>query len=179
MKWGRAADYLERYDWTDLMGTLASELAPLVPRGGAPRIYADANIPNGVVNFMRAQLGWDVFFVLEHEELRRARDIEHYRMARQLARTLITQDRDYEDDQAFPPKEGAGVIVFVSPDERRLCELLALADRQLFRCEPAVPLPLEGRKMRCHVGGADLHGAAGSEASPPEQRPSPDRLKTL
>ena len=161
------------------MGTLASELAPLVPRGSAPRIYADANIPNGVVNFMRAQLGWDVFFVLEHEELRRARDIEHYRMARQLARTLITQDRDYEDDQAFPPKEGAGVIVFVSPDERRLCELLALADRQLFRREPAAPLPLEGRKMKCHVGGADLSGADQPEASPPDQVPPPDRLKTL
>ena len=50
---------------------------------------------------MRTRLGWDVFFVLEHEELRRARDIEHYRLARQLARTLMTQDRDYEDDASF------------------------------------------------------------------------------
>ena len=84
---------------------------------------------------MRTRLRWDVFFVLEHEELRRARDIEHYRMARRLARTLVTQDRDYEDDAMFPPGEGAGVIVFVSPDERRLCEMLALADRDLFRSE--------------------------------------------
>jgi hypothetical protein len=161
------------------MGTLASELAPLVPRGSAPRIYADANIPNGVVNFMRADLGWDVFFVLEHEELRRARDIEHYRMARQLARTLITQDRDYEDDRAFPPKEGAGVIVFVSPDERRLCELLSLADRQLFRSEPAAALPLEGRKMTCHVGGAELSAGSGAGATPPEHVSAPHRLKSL
>src|SRR5687767_2277586 len=131
------------------MGTLATELAPHV--SGDPRIYADANIPNGVVHYMRERLGWDVFFVLEHEELRRARDIEHYRMARRLARTLITQDRDYEDGAAFPPGEGAGVIVFVSPDERRLCELLAAADRQLFRGERPAPLPLEHRKMRCHV----------------------------
>jgi len=140
------------------MGTLATELAPHVP-GDRPRIYADANMPSGVVQYMRARLEWDVFFVLEHEDLRRARDIEHYRMARQLARTLVTQDRDYENDAVFPPAEGAGVIVFVSPDERRLCELLTLADRQLFRCEGAGRLPLEGRKMRCHVGAGDLEGA--------------------
>jgi hypothetical protein len=140
------------------MGTLASELAPHVARGSAPRIYADANIPNGVVHYMRTQLAWDVFFVLEHEELRRARDIEHYRMARQLARTLLTQDRDYEDDGLFPPEDGAGVIIFISPDERRLCELLASVDRQLFRADAGSALPLEGRKMRCHLGGAEVLG---------------------
>jgi hypothetical protein len=157
------------------MGTLASELTPHVVRGSAPRIYADANIPNGVVNYMRAQLGWDVFFVLEHQELRRARDVEHYRMARQLARTLITQDRDYEDDSLFPPEEGAGVIVFVSPDERRLCELLALTDRQLFRSDRAPALPLEGRKMRCHVGAVEIlgSGGSGSAISGTAARPSP------
>lgn len=155
------------------MGTLASELAPHVTRGSAPRIYADANIPNGVVHYMRAELGWDVFFVLEHEELRRARDLEHYRMARQLARTLITQDRDYEDDAMFPPAEGAGVIVFVSPDERRLCELLTLTDRQLFRCDRAPALPLEGRKMRCDVGGAEILASAGSGARKPGTAASP------
>ena len=115
------------------MGTLASELAPIARQGDAPRIYADANMPTGVVGFMRRRLGWDVFFVLEHEELRRARDIEHYRLARQLARTLVTQDRDYEDNRVFPPSEGAGVIVFVVPDERWLCELLTRIDRDLFR----------------------------------------------
>jgi len=41
------------------MGTLASELTPHVARGSAPRIYADANIPNGVVHYMRAHLGWE------------------------------------------------------------------------------------------------------------------------
>jgi predicted nuclease of predicted toxin-antitoxin system len=158
------------------MGTLASELAPHAARGDAPRIYADANLPNGVVQFMRARLGWDVFFVLEHEELRRARDIEHYRLARQLARTLITQDRDYEDDSVFPPHEGPGVIVFVAPDELRFCELLALTDRQLFRSEPSRPLPLEGRKLRCHVGSADLPGPG---CGNPEQPPRPHRLKTV
>lgn len=140
------------------VGTLASELAPHARRSDAPRIYADANIPNGVVNFMRHRLGWDVFFVLEHEDLRRARDIEHYRLARQLARTLVTQDRDYEDNTAFPPAEGAGVMVFVVPDERRLCELLTRVDRDVFRAEGAPALPLEGRKIRCDIGAAEMLG---------------------
>ena len=142
------------------MRSLASELIPVATRGAAPRIYADANIPCGAVGFMRTRLGWDVFFVMEHEELRRARDIEHYRLARQLGRTLVTQDRDYERDAEFPPAEGAGVIVFIAPDERRLCELLARTDRELFRCAGALPIPLEGRKVRWHIGAAEPIGGA-------------------
>jgi predicted nuclease of predicted toxin-antitoxin system len=133
------------------MGTLSSELRPLTPPG-TPRIYADANIPSGVVTHMRERLSWDVFFVLEHDQLRRARDIEHYHLARQLARTLVTLDRDYEDDRRFPPGEGPGVIVFAAPDERRLCELLTRVDRDLFRAPGAAALPIEGRKIRCHPG---------------------------
>jgi hypothetical protein len=130
------------------MGTLSSELNPHAARiAQEPRIYADANIPTGVVAFMRARLHWDVLFVLEHDDLRRARDIEHYRLARQLGRTLVTLDRDYIDDRAFPPQEGAGVIVFWAPDEPRLRALLKKADRTLFRAEGAGPLPLEGRKL--------------------------------
>jgi len=130
-----------------MMGTLASELTPIACTG-APRVYADANIPFGAINFMRQRLGWDVLFVLEHYQLRRARDIEHYRLARQLARTLVTFDRDYEDDARFPPAEGAGVIVFTAPDEQRFLDLLVLVDRDLFRSEGAAALPLEGRKLR-------------------------------
>jgi hypothetical protein len=135
------------------MGTLATELAPHAARLPEPRIYADANIPLGAVEYMRARLRWDVFFVLEHDDLRRARDTEHYRLARQLGRTLVTLDRDYEDDRRFPPDEGSGVIVFSAPDERRLRQLLLRADRELFRTDGAVPLPLEGRKLRWDLGG--------------------------
>ena len=107
------------------MGTLSSELGSLAEQvASQPRVYADANMPNGVVAFMRERLGWDVLFVLEHPDLRRAHDIEHYRLARQLARTLVTLDRDYLDDRQFPPEEGAGVIVFSVPDERWLRRLL-------------------------------------------------------
>jgi hypothetical protein len=135
------------------MRTLASELAPHAGRPDEPRVYADANIPNGVVTYMRTRLGWDVLFVLEHEDLRRARDIEHYRMARQLGRTIVTLDRDYEDDRSFPPQETAGVIVFCAPDERWLCRLLRRADREVFRANGASALPLEGRKVRWDVDG--------------------------
>ena len=130
------------------MGTLSSELGPHVERiVEMPRVYADANLPNGVVGFMRVKLGWDVLFVLEHDDLRRAPDIHHYRLARQLGRTLLTLDRDYTDDRRFPPAESPGVIVFSAPDERWLRRLLAEADRTVFRAESAAPRPLEGRKV--------------------------------
>src|SRR6266513_3559081 len=103
------------------MGTLSSELAPhavrLSPR---PRIYADANVPAGLVAHMRERLQWDVLFVLEEEGLRRAPDLKHYRLAQQLRRTLVTMDRDYLDDRRFPPAEGCGVLVIHAPDEQQL-----------------------------------------------------------
>jgi len=134
------------------MGTLSSELGPLAERvTNQPRVYADANMPFGVVVFMRDRLGWDVLFVLEHPDLRRARDIEHFRLARRLGRTLVTLDRDYLDDRLFPPEEGAGVIVFSAPDERWLRRLLTRMDRDLFRAPDARALPLERRKVEWHI----------------------------
>lgn len=136
-----------------IVGTLSSELGPHVARvADAPRVYADANMPNGVIAFMRTRLRWDVLFVLEHEDLRRAPDIQHFRLARQLGRTLVTLDHDYIDDRRFPPAEGAGVIVFSAPDERWLRRLLKDVDRDLFRAEGAGPLPLEGRKLLSQPG---------------------------
>jgi hypothetical protein len=141
------------------MGTLASELAPVAAARSEPRVYADANMPTGAVAYMRGTLRWDVFFVLEHEEWRRARDVEHFRLARQLGRTLITLDHDYENDRLFPPAEGAGVIVFSAPDEVRLRRLLQQVDRDVFRSDGAPALPLEGRKVRWDLGGPAAVGA--------------------
>jgi hypothetical protein len=136
------------------MGTLSSELAEhaerLTPR---PRIYADANVPAGLVAFMRGSLGWDVLFVIEVAELRRASDVKHYRLAQQLRRTLITMDRDYLDDRRFPPHEGSGVLVIQAPDERQLFALIARVDRVLFqaRHDGRSALPLERRKLQVHT----------------------------
>ena len=133
------------------MRTLWSELAPISDgRAEGPRVYADANVPAGVVSFMRQALGWDVLFVVEHDDLRRAADIEHYRLARQLRRTLITMDRDYLDDRAFPPAETAGVVVLSAPDERGLESLLDRMNEDLFygRTRTLVALPLEGSKLQ-------------------------------
>jgi hypothetical protein len=136
------------------MRTFSSELASYLAESGSdPRVYADANIPSGVIEYMRAALRWDVLFVLEHEDLRRARDIEHYRLARQLGRTLVTLDRDYIDDRRFPPAESSGLIVFSAPDERWLRRLMRQVDQQVFRTERAAALPLEGRKVVWNVGG--------------------------
>jgi hypothetical protein len=135
------------------MGTLSSELGPHAARiADEPRIYADANIPNGVVEYMRLQLGWDVLFVLEHDDLRRASDLHHYRLARQLGRTLVTLDRDYTDDRRFPPSESPGVIIFSAPDERWLRKLLRASDRKVFRAQGALAVPLEGRKLQWQIG---------------------------
>ena len=136
------------------MGTLWSELAPIADQvSESPRVYADANLPAGLVGFMRTTLGWDVLFVLEHAHLRRARDIEHFRLARQLSRTLITLDRDYLDERTFPAAETAGVLVVSAPDERGLAAVLTRFDRAIFRNaeQPSGPLPLNGRKLHAHT----------------------------
>jgi hypothetical protein len=114
-----------------------------------PRVYADANLPAGVVGYMRQRLQWDVLSVMEHPDLRRARDVEHYRLARQLRRTLVTLDRDYLDDRLFPPDRGSGVLVVAAPDERALADLLTRLDAGLFS-KAAGPLPLDGRKLHAH-----------------------------
>jgi predicted nuclease of predicted toxin-antitoxin system len=132
------------------MGTLSSELAPHVPRwSGRPRVYVDANIPAGLVTFMRTRLDWDVLFVVEAEDLRRAPDRRHFELAHQLRRTLVTLDRDYLDDVAFPPERSGGVLVLSAPNERELSLLLARVDRAIFQRDgdETVPLPLAGRKL--------------------------------
>jgi Domain of unknown function (DUF5615) len=135
------------------MGTLATELGPFADRlSDEPRIYADANVPAGLVAFMRTMLRWDVLFVIEHDDLRRGRDDAHYRLARQMHRTLVTLDRDYLDDQRFPPGEGAGVLVMAAPTEDGFIMLLRRLDRTLFnRSTARDPLPLNGRKLMAHV----------------------------
>lgn len=133
------------------MGTLWSELASVADDvAEGPRVYADANVPAGLVAYMRSTLGWDVLFVIEHADLRRARDIEHFRLARQLRRTLITLDRDYLDDRAFPPGETSGVLVISAPDERGLQLLLKRVDVELFRGDDAAggALPLDKTKVQ-------------------------------
>jgi hypothetical protein len=130
------------------MGTLSSGLAgPAEHLSARPRIYADANVPATVVAYMRQRLKWDVLFVLEEDELRRAPDLKHYRLAQQLRRTLVTLDRDYLDDRRFPPDEGGGVLVISAPNERQLVQLLSRVDRRLFQDV----LPLAGRKLQVHT----------------------------
>src|SRR5918999_909041 len=90
------------------MGTLASELGPHANRlTGQPRIYVDANVPAGLVAFMRTTLHWDVLFVIEHDDLR------------------------------FPAAESGGVLVLTAPEERGYIGLLRRLDADLFRVAAA------------------------------------------
>jgi hypothetical protein len=133
------------------MADLSTSLGPVVEAlTDRPRVYADANVPAGVVGHMREVLQWDVLFVMEHPDLRRARDQEHFRLAHQLRRTLVTLDRDYLDDRAFPPARGAGVLVISAPDERGLAKILSRVDAELFAAAGS-RLPLDGRKLHAHT----------------------------
>ena len=132
------------------MGTLWYELGPVAQAvAQRPRVYADANLPAGLVAFMRTRLQWDVLFVMEHPDLRRARDLEHFHLARQLRRTLVTLDRDYLDERRFPVSTGAGVLVLSAPNAAGFEALLQRLDIGLFHSS-AGPLPLEGRKLHAH-----------------------------
>lgn len=143
--------------------TLAHRLGAIIESiTDAPRVYCDANLPAGLIRFMREQLRWDVFFVMEEEDLRRASDIEHFRMAAQLRRTLMTCDKDYLNDARFPPAEGGGVLVMSASDQAQFERLLKEIDRALFRAPAdtkpgtdAARMPLIGRKLHVH---ADWNG---------------------
>lgn len=137
------------------MGTLASELRPIAHEmTPAPRVYVDANVPTGVVAVMRRDLGWDVLFVLEHDDLRRASDRTHFTRAVDLGRTLVTQDHDFLDDGRFPPGLGPGVLVCCASDERTLVRLLRHAHRCLF--SETEGRTLAGRKIV--LTADDLYG---------------------
>ena len=130
------------------MGSLTSELRPIAAEmAAAPRVYVDANVPLGVVGFMRQILHWDALFVLEDPLLRRASDREHFRRARELGRTLITLDHDFFDARRFPPVDSPGVVVCTAPDEASLKRLLKHLDETTMRTDPAVPLPLRGQTI--------------------------------
>jgi hypothetical protein len=137
------------------VGTLSEELGPVAERLVArPRIYADANVPSGIVAHMRERLRWDVLFVLEEADLRRAPDLKHYQLAHQLRRTLVTLDRDYLDDRRFPLDCCGGVLVVQAPDERQLSTLLDRIDRSIFHpddADEAITLPLAGRKLQLNT----------------------------
>ena len=159
------------------MGTLASELGDHVERlSGQPRIYADANVPAGLVSFMRLRLRWDVLFVIEHDELRRTRDGEHYRLARRLRRTLLTLDRDYFNDRHFPPIDSGGVIVVSLPDERALAKLLRRIDRMSFaRASRAQTRLRPATRPVCHLclvaSSTPAWGGRGAEIALRQARP--------
>ena len=131
------------------MGTLATELQGVAAELAAvPRVYVDANLPAGVVSAMRHELGWDVLFVLEEPEWRRASDRDHYGRALELGRTLITLDQDFFDNRRFPPDSSPGVLVCSARDEVGLLRILRHVDRAILRPAGTEVLPLRGRKLQ-------------------------------
>ncbi len=139
------------------MRSLTSELASQVAKEAVvPRVYADANLPVGLVAYMRTRLGWDVFFVMEHDDLRRASDERHYALAREMHRTLLSLDRDYTDDRRFPPHCSGGVIVISAPDVPRFGRLLRRIGRRLLRPDHPETLLPPGASLDCPLAGRKL-----------------------
>ena len=152
---------------------LASELVDHADQpSGQPRVYVDANVPAPLVRYMRQRLEWDVLHVVEEDELRRASDLEHFRLARQCRRTLITLDHDFLDDRRFPAADSGGVLVLTAPDEGRYRAMLKRLDVEVFRRGSSgadvrltvSPMPLEGAKR--HLRAEWLHTAAGDAPGP-------------
>ena len=128
------------------MGTLASELRPIAADlTPAPRVYVDANLPAGLVAAMRHELHWDVLFVLEDPDFRRASDHFHFVRALDLGRTIITLDHDFFDRRKFAPDLSPGVIVCSAPDEAGLLKILRYVDRTMLRPADAAEMPLKGQ----------------------------------
>lgn len=119
----------------------------------------DANVPVRLVRVMRERLGWDTFAVIEHEDLRRETDLRHFRLARQMRRTLISLDHDYLDDKRFPREESGGLVVISAPDERTIIRLLRGLARD-WRVssrrdgQDNAALPLLGAKLHLQPGGS-------------------------
>lgn len=95
--------------------------------------------------------------------MRRLSDVEHFRTAQRLSRTLVTLDRDYLDDRRFPVERCCGVLVLSAADEAGLMRLLSRLDRRVFRprsryrqstaaSHDRPDLPLAGRKLYVHPG---------------------------
>jgi hypothetical protein len=138
------------------MGSLASELQSIAAEmAAAPRVYADANLPAGVVAAMRHELRWDVLFVLEEPAWRRASDRDHYVRALGLGRTLITLDQDFFDDRRFPLDLSPGVIVLTAPNEVGLLRILRHVDRSFLRGAADPTMPLRGRKIPLTIDVVD------------------------
>ena len=92
---------------------------------------------------------------LEEDDLRRAPDLKHYRLAQQLRRTLVTLDRDYLDDRRFPPDEGGGVLVIQragrAPAARRCSRASTASLFHARRATARAAAAARGRKLQVHT----------------------------
>ena len=140
----------------DTMGTLASELGGHAEqrRGTAARLRGRERAGRTRVLHATARCSGTCCSCMEHDDLRRARDGEHYRLARQLRRTLITLDRDYLDDRKFPPEESGGVLVLSAPDENGLMALLKRLDREVLAARRSPTTVRRDRRRPCRSKAA-------------------------
>ena len=93
-----------------------------------------------------------MLFVLEDDRLRRAPDAEHFRLALEFGRTLITLDYDFWDERRFPMASSPGVIVCSAPDEPALMRLLQYTRSIAASAARASPASASRPENRFHAG---------------------------
>jgi hypothetical protein len=81
------------------------------------RLYADNNIEQEIVQYLKSEAGFNVLSVAEDSDLRHREDEFHYDKARQLGRYLLTHDDDFWDDRRFPLHASPGVIIIPKNEE--------------------------------------------------------------
>lgn len=105
---------------------------------GRARFYADHNLDASIVEVLRYRK-YDVETAQEVGAERQP-DEFHYRRAFMTRRVLLTQDKDYLDNERFPLSQTRGVIVFNidTADVVQIARALEVVDTILGRMAPVL-----------------------------------------
>ena len=133
------------------MGTLFAELAARAGAPTGPRIYADANVPAGIIAFMRKtlQIGHAV-----HRTRRFAACAGPTAFRAGQATRAHAGDAgcaEYLDDRMYPPGKTSGLIVLYAPTEQLLTRTLQQIDERVFQ-----GYAVTRRSFRCLCGDERL-----------------------
>ena len=122
------------------------------------KMYADKNIDKNINDFLRKK-NMNVLSVTENNKLTNQEDSFHYKKAKQLNRILLTNDRDFWNDQLFKLYESPGVIILTTADATIAQYLPLLLKKLLIVCNPFDhPIVLDGLKIKCSPEGIVLKG---------------------
>lgn len=114
------------------------------------RLYADNNIEQEIVEYLREKGKMDVLWVRDDAALRREQDDSfHYQTAGELGCYLLTHDEDFWDDRRYPLRTCPGLIILPKNDEGMAKYFPKLLQRMLREYStPEKPIYLDCTKTR-------------------------------